>query len=106
MKVPIIRSTGMPVELSDLEAYRNEFRRLFDIASRIAKYDMLRLNRRLSTIEKVLTKKFPTVAEVDFCTTPEAWKQLMDKYGNILVSANRDTGDVVFVIDDREEARY
>lgn len=106
MKVPIIRSTGLPVELSDRDAYRNEFRRLYDIAERVCKKDYLRLQKRLATFDKILNKIYPTIVEIDFCDTPDSWKQLMNKYGNILVSSNRNTGDLVFVIDDREEARY
>lgn len=106
MKVSIFRFSGLPVEMSDRDAYRDEFRRLYDKAEKIAGKDMLRLNKRLVTVEKALCKKYPTVVEVEFCETPEAWKQLMNKYGNILVSTNKNTGDLVFAIDDREEARY
>lgn len=106
MKVPICRFTGLPVELEDVPKYRDEFRRLFDIAERVCKKDQLRMQMKLAKVEKALNKKFPTLSEVDFCNTPEDWKQLMGKYGNILVSANRHTGDLVFVIDDRDSQRY
>lgn len=98
--------TGLPVELSDLDNYKNEFRRLYDVASRIAKSDMLRLNRRLVTIERVLQTKYPTVTEVDFPVTVEEWKGLQEKYGNILVSSRNDNGDLLFVISDQEEVAY
>lgn len=106
MKIKICRMSGLPVELEDLDNFKNEFRRLFDKASSIAKTDMLRLQRRMSTIERILQTKYPTLTEVDFPSTAEAWKDLQAKYGNILVSQMRDSGDLFFVISDQEEIQY
>lgn len=106
MKIKICRQTGLPVDLSDLETFKEEFRRLFDIAKRICKNDMLRLNMKLGKIERLLGRKYPTVSEVDFCDTPEKMSELISKYGNIKAGIHAESNDLVYVIDDQFETEY
>ena len=106
MKIRILRQSGLPVNLDDLNNYREKFRTLFDKAVRIAGKDMLRLNKKLVIIEKVLQKKYPTVSEVDLPKTLKGWRDLRAKYGNILVSQHLETEEILFVISDQEEVQY
>jgi hypothetical protein len=106
MKIKVCRMSGLPVELEDMNIYKDEFRRLYDKAERLCKQDMLRLNLKIVKIEKALQAKYPTVQDVDFPTTQESWKELQTKYGNILVSQHRHTGELLFVISDQEEVMY
>lgn len=106
MKVKICRMSGLPVEKSDLENFKVEWKRLYDKASSLAKTDMLRLQKRLATIEKVLDKKYPTVTEVELPTEQDAWNKLMDEFGNIVVTRMKDSSEVVLAVYDIEDGRY
>ncbi len=100
MKIKIRRLSNVPL---DEQPYRDEFKRLFDIAERIAKDDMERLSRKLATIDKALSAKFPLEAEVDEVVTEQGWKDLMDKYSApILVAKEMPTGNVVYIIFDEQ----
>lgn len=116
MQVNIIRRTGMPVELDDMNNYMNEFRALFDKAEKILKReaekignkqpDMLKMQGRIAKIQNALTKKYPTIQQVDLPASPQSWLDLQAKYGNILVSRMMDKDEVVLVIEDQETFQY
>lgn len=116
MQVNIIRRTGMPVQLSDMENYMTEFRALFDKAEKILKReaekignkqpDMLKMQGRIAKIQNALVKKYPTVQEVALPATAEEWLALQTTYGNILVSRMMDKDEVVLVIEDQETFQY
>lgn len=106
MKVKICRATGFPVEQSDVDSFKAEFARLFDIAQRVCKTDMLRLQKKVAKFENILAKKFPTVIEIDFLATPEQALEAVSKYGNIITAKMRDSDSLLYVIDDAEETRY
>jgi hypothetical protein len=114
--VPIVRRTGFPVELSDLNNFKEDYRRLFDRTEAILKReaakignkvpDMLKLQMRLAKIERALSKKYPTVQEVTLPATSSEWLALQQKYGNILVTRKLDSEEVVLIIEDQEQFNY
>jgi hypothetical protein len=116
LQVPIVRRTGLPVELNDMNMYKEEFRRLFDRAENILKReaakkgnktpDMLSMQARIAKIERALTKKYPTIQEVPLPITVQEWISLQAKYGNILVTRKLDSEEVVLVIEDQDQFSY
>ncbi len=106
LTVKICRATGRPITLQDIESYNAEFARLFDIAERVCKKDMLRLQTKMAKIERLLQDKFPTVADIEMPSSEQAWKDYLEKYGATIVTTRRDTGSLVLVIDDVEEMKY
>lgn len=106
MKVKLIRQSGLPVELSDLEKFKEEFRRLFDIAERVCRKDNLRLQKKLAKIENVLQSRHPTLVEIELPNSDESWKTLQEKFGNILVSRHKHTDEMILIISDMEDVAY
>lgn len=114
--VPIVRRTGFPVELKDLDNFKNDYRRLYDRAETILKReaakvgnkvpDMLKLQTRLAKIEKVLSKKYPTIQDVVLPASAAEWIELQQKYGNILVTRKLESEEVVLVIEDQDQFSY
>ncbi len=106
MKVKIIRQSGLPVNLTDLEQFKTEFRTAFDEAEQRIGKDMLTLQTEIQKIERTLQDKYPTVIDVELPTNSKKWKSVMTEYGNILVSSHRETGEIILVISDQEELMY
>jgi hypothetical protein len=106
MKVKIIRQSGLPVDLTDLEKFKAEFRTAFDEAEQRIGKNMLLLQTEIQKIERSLQDKYPTVVEIELPTNSKKWKSAMTEYGNILVSSHRETGEIILVISDQEEVMY
>lgn len=106
MKVSIVRMTGLPVNKEDLTNYKTDFKRVFDKADALCGKDMLRLQKKIAKLEDVLGKKYPTTTEIDFPTTEQAWKDLMNEYGNIVVTRHRDKDEIILAIYDIESVQY
>lgn len=106
MRVSICRMTGLPVNKDDLVNYKTDFKRVFDKADALCGKDMLRLQKKIARLEEVLTKKYPTMNEVEFPTTEQAWKDLMNEYGNIVVTRHRDKDEIILAIYDIESVQY
>jgi len=104
--VKMVRMSGMPVELAERDQYKAEWTRLYDKAQKICKLDMLRLQKRLATIERALNKKFATIADIALPTTSAQWKALHDHYGPIMVRLHATTGEVILVIYDLEDPMF
>lgn len=104
--IKIVRMSGMPVNEQDRDRYKSEWTRLFDKAEKICKMDMLRLQKRMATIEKILNKKYSTVADENLPASSEEWKSLHDKYGPIMVRLRADSSEPILVIYDIEDPVY
>lgn len=106
MSVKLIRQSGLPVELENLEKFKEEFRRLFDIAERVCRKDNLRMQKKLARIEKVLQDKYPTVIDIELPNSDESWGALQEKFGNILVSRHKHTNEMILIVSDMEDVAY
>lgn len=101
-KIKIFRMSGLPVKEDQLDAYREEWKSGFDKYEKKHGKDMLSLQEDLAKLENELNDKYKTIEEIDFIKTKKAWSDLMDEYGNIMVSRHRDTGEILYIIIDEE----
>lgn len=104
--VKMVRMSGMPVELENRDAYKSEWTRLFDIAQKVCKLDMLRMQKKMATIERILNKRFATVAEKPLPVTVDQWRELHDHYGPVMVRLGAQTNEVILVIYDVEDPMF
>lgn len=112
MKVKVIRSSGHPIDTADIEAYKQDWKELFDKVqdkckvgidgTGSASVDMFRMQKLLARTEQILMKRYNRVAEWDFISTPEQAKQVMEQYGNIMLTKRADSGDLLYVILDED----
>ena len=107
----MFRMSGAPVDVEDFEKFREEWRNAaikIEEKCKIGKdgQDLLRANKLYARVEKILTKKYPTVIEVDFVNTKKGWQNMLDTYGNIIVTKHRHTGELLYMIWDEENGRY
>lgn len=104
--VKIVRMSGLPIDEQQKDQYKSEWTRLFDKAEKICKLDMLRLQKRMATIEKILNKKYPTVGDEVLPVTVDEWRSLHDKYGPLMVRLAATTNEPIIVIHDVEDPMY
>jgi len=112
MKVKVMRSSGHPIDEADIEAYKQEWRELYDRvqdkcalgkdATGSSSVDMFRMQKLLARVEQSLMAKYNRVAEWDFIDTPEKALELMEQYGNIMLTRRADSGDLLYVILDED----
>lgn len=112
MKVKVIRSSGHPIELEDIEAYKQEWRELYDKAQdrytvgRAATgdraVDTLGLSKLLDRCERILQAKYNRIAEWDFLDTPEKLLEKMEQHGNLMITRRADNQELLYVILDED----
>ena len=108
MKIKAIRASGNPVDPEKMEARDAEWKEGFDeIVEKHGKYSP-ETNKALDEFESKLNSKYNdlTVVEIDLPKTGKAWKKLMSKYGNIMLTTcvesneHAKSGDLLFVVYD------
>ncbi len=108
MQIKIIRASGNPVDEAKRNEKEAEFKMWFDkICDKYGKYGETTI-KMMDRLDAYQLRKYNDLS-VDEVTMPEnnkEWKELMEKYGNIMVTsaveANEfvEAGDVIFVIND------
>lgn len=101
-KVKMFRTSGLPVDTDKLQAYKDEWKAEFDKAEKKHGKDMLSLQKDLAEVETHLNEKYESVIEVDYLKNKKDWNDMLDKYGNIIVSRHRDSGELLYIIFDEE----
>lgn len=111
-KVKVIRSSGHPIELEDIAAYKEDWKQLFDkiqdrctigkTATKDKAYNMFRMQKLLARCESILQERYNRIAEWDFIATPEQAEKLIEKHGNIMLTRRADSGDLLYVILDED----
>lgn len=114
----LIRLSGRPVNIADLEAYEVEFKAGFDASMRkhaqpgqestedvmqLKAVDMLSVQQDLQALDAELSSKYATVAEVQLPKTMKAWKQLMKQVEApvMIAQSSENVKEFVLVIVDR-----
>jgi hypothetical protein len=98
-KIKVVRQSGAPVDMKDLDKYRKEWKDGFDAIYAKDK-DMSRVQEETAAFQEKMNKKYDTIIEWDMLKTEEEWKNTVAEYGSILVSTHKDTGELMYVIMD------
>ncbi|MBV6514163.1 MAG: hypothetical protein FMNOHCHN_03753 [Ignavibacteriaceae bacterium] len=101
-KLKVMRLSGRPVDIDELEAYKEKWRITYDKVIERCKLDMLRVHKLLLRVERIMQKQYKLVQDWDLPTTEDTWSELVNKYGAIMVVKNAETGELVLVINDQE----
>ena len=98
MKVKVCRQSGYPIENEDSERYKTEFKEGYDKLYDTYGRDMEKLQPELEKFEIELGSRYSTIEEWDFISSLDDFKSRIEKYGNIMISTHRDTGELIYVI--------
>jgi hypothetical protein len=100
----IMRVTGLPVDLDNLEKYKAEWTEGFDMRKAKHGNDMLSLQEDLASFEKELNLKYPTQESIEYPKTQKAMKALVLKYQApvMIAQSSENIKEFVFVIMDQE----
>jgi hypothetical protein len=102
MKLKLFRQSGEPVDLEAREAFKADFKAVYDKAAERAGLDMLKLSRMLSFCERQLVKKHNGQVEHDIPKSQKAWAALIAKYEDtpIMLARTTDGKSVVMILMD------
>lgn len=100
----LIRHSGLPVKLENLEAYKKEWTEEFDKAKEKHGNDMLSLQKDLADLENKLLDKYNVIENIDFVKSIKATKQLIDLYQcPIMIARGLDNpNELIYVLMDRD----
>lgn len=100
----LMRASGLPVELENLNAYQTEWTAEFDRLKDKHKTDMLSLQSDLAALENELLAKYKCIIDIDFIKSQKGLKKLMDTYQcPIMVAVSAaDAKELVYVLMDRD----
>ena len=111
-KVKVMRASGHPLDLEDIEAYKQDWRDLFDkVQDKCAigenangdqNQQMFRMQKLLARCERILLNRYNRVGEWEFISSPEQATALMEEHGNIMLTRRRDSGELLYVILDED----
>lgn len=103
MKLKIIRQSGQPISPEKADEFQKEWEFGFD--NILKKHGKLgdETPTLLNELEKNLQERYNDLTVVDFKLpkSQKAWIEELSKYGNIMLTTNLDTGDLVAVILDQ-----
>lgn len=105
--IKVCRASGLPVDIRDIDGYKNHYQKLYDRV--MAKYkinenDILspefsqKLEKLFLRIQKGLGKKYPNVRYWNFIASKLQWRMKVKEHGPISVAQDRETKDIVYVI--------
>jgi len=81
-----------------LEKFREDFQTGYDAIIAEFSSDMKLVHEKVDKLADDLAKKYKTIIEVDFPKSIKATKQLVEKYGQYMVSTHVETGELIFVV--------
>jgi hypothetical protein len=102
MKLRIMRMSGLPVQLQDLENYKAEFGAGYDAAQLECGKDMLALQTKLQELENSLLAKYSNTGVQELPKSAKGWKQLLLAYqAPVLLAQSADNPNemVLMVVD-------
>ncbi len=106
MKIKIFRFSGYPVNPDNKQKLLVERRHAWDRIKEKCGKDMLRMQKLGDRVERYLGKQYPTVEDIEFANTVDKVKEMYEEYGNIMMTTNAETGEVVYCILDAQESAY
>jgi len=108
MKIQICRASGLPVKFSDIEAFNEASRQLYDkvkmhvVGDRnlLNELESERMNRLLTRLGKRVLQSFKLVEDLTVNGTKKSWLELVSEHGPIALAKNSETGALTAVIMD------
>lgn len=72
--------SGLPVQLEDLETFKQEWKTEFDRLQKVHGNDMLSLQKDLAALDESLRSKYKIVDTIELPKSLRAWTTLLKKY--------------------------
>lgn len=111
-KIKVVRASGQPVLLENLEKWRNDYRAAYDKILRKAGMDpenpkkilereeAEKMQALLERYERTLYRKYPKEEFWQPITEEKEWLETVSKYGPIMLGRDSSTNRLVYVIYD------
>ena len=108
MKVQICRASGLPVKFSDIEAYNEAHRALYDRVKvhvlgtneLMSAEESARMNKLLSRLAPKTLTAFKTIDTINIKGTKASFLELVAEHGPIAIAKNSQTNDLALIIMD------
>lgn len=103
MKLRLVRMSGRPVSMDNLEAYTLEWKSRYDEILEKHGKDMLTVHQEVLKLENELQTKWNLIEREELPKSAKGWRKLIDKYECPLMLAVSmdDTKETVLVIMDQ-----
>jgi hypothetical protein len=98
MRVKMVRQSGAPVELDKLEKFDKEFKEAYDKIVDKHGNDMEKVHQELEGLDAILANKYDPIFEITLPTSGKKWKEMIDTYGQIMVTTNLENGQPILVV--------
>ena len=104
MKLKLFRKSGMPVNLSDREAYDVAWKAFYDKVAAKAGLDMMKMHRMLRYGERQLVRAFNKEVEVEMPRSTKGLVKLIESYEDtpIMIARTQDGKGVVGILMDEQ----
>jgi hypothetical protein len=100
MKIKIVRQSGRPIELEDLNSFLAEYKEAHDRCEEEAGRDMGKFQELFLPEEKKLAIKYGSERTVNFPSSKKSIEKFIEKYGNYTIIKDHRKDDLVLVIMD------
>jgi len=100
MKVKVVRQSGHPVNLEDAKKFKEDFQSEYDKIQAEVGADMKAFHDELIKLDEKMANKYDTIVEWDLPKSGKKFKEIISKYGSVLVSTHKDTEELMLVIMD------
>lgn len=104
MKIKVVRASGQPVDPKKADEYTKAWQEGFDRAvDKFGKFGP-EVNDQLDQLEKDLHEQFNdlSIVEWEFPKSKKAWLEKLNEYGQVMVTTNVETGELLFVVLDQQ----
>lgn len=103
MKLQIMRATGAPITLKNIEAYDLEFKARYDVILSECGSDMPTVQVMVQALQDELQQKYEIIGDEILPKSAKAWHELITKYGAPLMLAQsaENPKEMVMVIMDQ-----
>ena len=102
MKVKIIRESGRPVKLEQLEKFDEDFKAAYDAIAEECGQDMEAMHNKLDGLDAKLAEKYDTIVEIEYPKSALQFRKLLKQYGLITMGLHASTDELVMIIKDME----
>ena len=110
MKIQICRASGLPIKESEIAAFNESHRQLYDkvktkvlgTGTLMTSKEAARMQALLNRLAPKVLKAYTLVETITVSNSKKAWLELVAQHGPIALAKNGLTGDLAAVIMDSE----
>lgn len=107
MKIQICRESGYPVDMADINAFKEAYGLLYDKVHAHVKpgktgfmteEEALRMNKLLERLRRKLLAQYPVIKTIEITGSPKSWVLLTRQYGPVALAESQVKGKLAAII--------